>query len=273
MIKERAHAKLNLALDVHGKRTDGYHDLRMILVPLELSDELRFTPAESITLEERIPIPDNAVLRAAFAMQQAFGVSKGARIELVKNIPIGSGLGGESADIAATLRGLNRLWELGLELEELEELALSLGSDTLFCLYERPAYVMGRGEHLLFIEPPPIEGVHLFFNGLDISTEEVFKAHRTRRKRRRFDRLFALYLNESYELFFERTYNDLLKTALMRYPELKSYYYELKKRFRNVMMTGSGSAFFYLDLPFSKPKEVNISLKYNKKHVKTTLKP
>lgn len=273
MIKERAHAKLNLALDVLGKREDGYHELRMILVPLELSDELEFTAGEGITLEEDVVIEDNAVLRTAYAMQKAFDVTKGARIKLVKNIPIGSGLGGESADIAATLRGLNRLWELGLELEELEELALSLGSDTLFCLYQRPAYVMGRGEYLLFIDRPPIEGVHLFFNGLDISTKEVFKAHRTRRKTRRFERLFALYLNESYELFFRRTYNDLLKTALTRYPELKKHYIELKRNLGDIMMTGSGSTFFYLDLPFSKQNKVNISEKDNKNHVKTTLKP
>lgn len=273
MIKEYAHAKLNLALDVLKKREDGYHELRMIAVPLALFDELEFTIGEKITLEETMPIEDNAVLRTAHAMQKAFNVKQGAHIRLVKNIPIGSGLGGESADIAATLRGLNRLWELGRELEELEELALSLGSDTLFCLYERPAYIMGRGEHLLFIDKPPIEGVHLFFNGIDVSTKEIFHAHKTVRKTRRFERLFTLYLNESYELFFKRTYNDLLKTALTRYPELKKHYVELKRKHEKIMMTGSGSTFFSLDLPFSKRKKVNIFEKENKKYVKTTLKP
>jgi 4-diphosphocytidyl-2-C-methyl-D-erythritol kinase len=244
MIKEYAYAKVNLTLDVVGKRNDGYHDLKMIMIPIELSDELSFENADEIKLISNVDIPGNSVLKAAHLLQEKSGVRAGALITLDKKIPIGAGLAGGSADIAATLRGLNRLWNLNLELKDLEELALSLGSDTLFCLYNRPAYVFGRGEHLLFIHTPPFEKIILFPSKISVSTGLVFTHHQITHKPKQFDRLFRLYLNDRYHAFFKKTYNHLTPTTLKLYPELETSYGILKKISRYTLMSGSGSTFF-----------------------------
>jgi 4-diphosphocytidyl-2-C-methyl-D-erythritol kinase len=246
MVKENAYAKINLALDVVKKRKDGYHELQMIMIPIELHDVLTFEPAEDLSLETNIHIEDNAILKAAQRMKDTFHVTQGAKITLDKHIPIGAGLGGGSADIAATLRGLNQLWALDLELESLEALALSLGSDTLFCLYNKPAYVFGRGEHLLYIDTPKIEHIYLFTSEIQCSTAHIFKHHKINYRKKRFENLFIDYLNEKYDTFFKKSYNSLLKTSLHCYPELKDVYKKVKKIDKLAAMSGSGSTFFIL---------------------------
>jgi len=244
MIKENAYAKVNLALDVVSKRDDGYHELKMIMIPIELHDEISFEPADEIILKSNIDIPDNGVLKAAYALQKKSRVRAGALITLHKRIPIGAGLAGGSADIAATLRGLSKLWALNLELKDLEELALSLGSDTLFCLYNRPAYVFGRGDHLLFIHTPPLESIHLITPDINISTGLIFSNHVIQHQPKQFDRLFRLYLNDYYRAFFRRTYNHLTRTTVKLYPELESIFKKVKKISKFSLMSGSGSTFF-----------------------------
>ncbi|MBN2300077.1 MAG: 4-(cytidine 5'-diphospho)-2-C-methyl-D-erythritol kinase, partial [Acholeplasmataceae bacterium] len=177
MIKEKAYAKINLTLDVVRKRVDGFHELQMIVIPIELHDTLTFEKSNQVTLESNIEIENNSILKATYLMQKEYNINLGAKIKLNKQIPIGAGLGGGSADIAATLRGLNHLWELNKPLEDLEDLALKLGSDTLFCLYNQPAYVYGRGENLLFIEMPPIEDIYLILSQINVSTANIFKHH------------------------------------------------------------------------------------------------
>ncbi|PKK96941.1 MAG: hypothetical protein CVV58_03805 [Tenericutes bacterium HGW-Tenericutes-3] len=101
MIKELAHAKINLALDVVKKRKDGYHDLQMIMIPIELHDTLEFKPSAKIELDSNLEIEHNAIIKTAKLMQKRFNIQEGAMIKLDKKIPLGAGLGGGSADIAA----------------------------------------------------------------------------------------------------------------------------------------------------------------------------
>ncbi len=246
MIRELAHAKINLALDVVKKRSDGYHELKMIMIPIELHDTIEFEPHDELVLKSNIEINDNAILKVAKLMQTEFNMTLGAKITLKKAIPIGAGLGGGSADIAATLRGLNQLWKLNKNLEDLEDLALKLGSDTLFCLYNQPAYVYGRGESILFIDNPPIKDIYLFLTEVNVSTKEIFRNHKIRYRSRQFDRLFRNYLNEKYSLFFKKTYNSLKKTTLKCYPALKKALSRVKKINSNCLMSGSGSTFYLL---------------------------
>ncbi len=110
---------------------------------------------------------------------------------------MGAGLAGGSADIAATIRGLNRLWDLKLDKKELEDIALSLGSDTLFCLYEKPAYVYGRGEHIEFLESPMIQNIFLFCPDIHVSTAFVFKQHFIKEQKQLFDYALDAYKNNS----------------------------------------------------------------------------
>ena len=147
----KAPAKINLTLEVLGKRPDGYHEIRSVIQTINLGDSLRFRLSKKLRFSCDNPdfiIEESLISRAAALLQQANGFSKGATIEVVKKIPFSSGLGGDSSDAAVVLQGLNRLWELGLSLEELLELAPRLGSDVAFFLYGGTALVEGRGERV-----------------------------------------------------------------------------------------------------------------------------
>jgi 4-diphosphocytidyl-2-C-methyl-D-erythritol kinase len=147
-----APAKLNLTLRVLGRRPDGYHDLESVVATLDWGDRLAFRPADGLTLVSRgLPVPageENLIVRAAQALERACGPQRGARIDLEKRIPPGRGLGGGSSDAAATLAGLNALWELGLEAEELARIGAEIGSDVPVFFAGPVAVMRGRGERI-----------------------------------------------------------------------------------------------------------------------------
>ena len=144
-----APAKINLTLEVLGKRTDGYHDLASILVAVDLADEVTLREAGEIELAcdvRELAGPDNLALLAADKLRNEAGITGGVQISLSKKIPAAAGLGGGSSDAAAVLIGLNRLWKLGMSAEDLTPIAAELGSDVPFFLYGGTAMVQGRGE-------------------------------------------------------------------------------------------------------------------------------
>jgi 4-diphosphocytidyl-2-C-methyl-D-erythritol kinase len=171
-------AKVNLALEVLGKRGDGYHEISTVLQAVELFDRLTVETADTISLEASDPdLPTDAgnlVVRAAILLRQASGVARGARIGLDKRIPVAAGLGGGSSDAAATLRALNRLWGLRWGRDRLAEVAVALGMDVPFFLGKGRALATGRGERL---EPLPGAGGYalvLVNPGFPLSTREVY---------------------------------------------------------------------------------------------------
>src|SRR5262249_27413282 len=147
-----AAAKVNLVLEVLGKREDGYHELATVMQAVELSDRVTIEDAAGLELESRVPgVPTdgrNLALSAAAALRQAAGITRGARITLDKRIPVAAGLGGGSADAAAVLVGLNRLWRLRWPVTRLEEVATGLGMDVPFFLHGGRALATGRGERI-----------------------------------------------------------------------------------------------------------------------------
>ena len=158
MLTVLAPAKINLTLEVLGKRPDGYHQIRSVIQSINLCDSLRFRLSDDIEFSCDNPslvLEESLVSRATALLQQATGCSKGATVEISKRIPLTSGLGGDSSDAAAILRGLNRLWQLGLSLKELLELTSRLGSDVAFFLYGGTALVEGRGERVTPLPPLP----------------------------------------------------------------------------------------------------------------------
>lgn len=162
MIVERAYAKLNLTLEVLRKREDGYHDLASIMQTVDLWDELSFEEADEIEFEcsdESLSGRDNLVVRAAEILRDEVEVGRGVRVFLRKRIPVAAGLGGGSADAAAALRGLNRLWCLGLSEGELAEIGAKVGSDVPFLVSGGTAMVSGRGEVLELLPDPGIDRV------------------------------------------------------------------------------------------------------------------
>jgi 4-diphosphocytidyl-2-C-methyl-D-erythritol kinase len=148
----RTPAKVNLFLEVKGKRPDGYHEIATLMVAVRLFDSLIFRadPSGKINLTcthaELSTGPDNLVIRAAQLLQERTACKQGARVRLVKRIPMAAGLAGGSADAAATLLGLNQLWKLGKSRDELARLGAELGSDVPFFFHTPAAWCTGRGE-------------------------------------------------------------------------------------------------------------------------------
>lgn len=158
MLTLKAPAKLNLTLEVLGERQDGFHEVRSVIQTINLCDSLHFHLAQN--LEFRSDVPDwssekSLVSKAAGLIQETTGCTKGVTIKVDKRIPWLSGLGGDSSNAAAVLMGLNKLWGLGLSLQELLELASQLSSDASFFLYGGTALVEGRGEIVTLLPSLP----------------------------------------------------------------------------------------------------------------------
>lgn len=177
---EKAPAKINLMLDVLHKRADGFHEVEMIMTMVDLADRLELSeiPRDSIIITSQagyIPLDEkNLAFQAARLIKDRYHVRSGVHIHLDKRIPVAAGLAGGSSDAAATLRGLNRLWRLGIPAEELQELGAELGSDVPFCVTGGTALATGRGERLTPIASPPQCWVVLAKPPINVSTAEVY---------------------------------------------------------------------------------------------------
>jgi len=157
MLRLKAYAKLNLVLEVLGRRNDGYHDISSIIQTISLHDVVTLEEADRTGMKSSltgIDDRDNLALRAAGALKDAAGCSRGVVIGLEKHIPSAAGLGGGSSDAAAVLRGLNSLWGLGLPVEKLAEVGAGLGSDVPFFFYGGACLAQGRGERITPLADP-----------------------------------------------------------------------------------------------------------------------
>ena len=178
-----ARAKVNLWLNVVGRRADGYHLLDSLVAFTDLADEVEVEVASGLSLTVEGPgapsldgEPDNLVLRAARLLSGRAGIAPRAAIRLVKRIPVAAGLGGGSADAAATLRALVDLWRVAMPEEELFDLAAELGADVPMCLAGRPALVSGVGERLAPAPALPSCAILLVNPGVPLPTPAVFAA-------------------------------------------------------------------------------------------------
>lgn len=191
-ITEEGHAKINLALDVTGRLDNGYHLVKMIMESIELKDELTFTCStrpgirlmQTIQngtkegMEQLSAGEDNLIIKAARALlaRSMEDISQvGLDIQLIKNIPMAAGMAGGSADAAATLRALNRLYDLGLSIEELCEIGVTLGADIPFCIREGSYLSEGIGEVLTPVSVPPKAYIALVKPPIDVSTKYVYE--------------------------------------------------------------------------------------------------
>ena len=183
IIKETAYAKINLGLNILGKRADGYHDVSMIMQSVGLCDEITISKGSSdggITISTNLPGlscgTDNLAYRAAALLAGHANINPNVHIALNKNIFLAAGLAGGSSDAAAVLRGLNRYWKLNLETYELEQLGAQLGSDIPFCIEGGTMLATGRGEVLTKLADMPETHVVLAKPlNLEVSTAWVYK--------------------------------------------------------------------------------------------------
>ena len=231
-----AHAKINWTLEVVGVRPDGYHDLRSIVLPIPLHDSVMIEEAEDIVCEMPgmdVPQEKNLAYRAAIALKEAAGAARGARIAIEKRIPTGAGLGGGSADAAAVLNGLNRLWGLHLSETELCSVAARVGSDVPALTLGGPVLMEGRGERVSRLSPrqadllPDIDDVVVFTPDIFASTPAVY------REFRETDRGLGP--------------NDLQPAAIRLYSGIGEAIRQLERQgLKRVTMSGSGSAVYGL---------------------------
>ena len=194
MLCLKARAKINWTLDILGRRADGYHQMDMLMQSVRLADTLWLEDSDRLTLEDAgqgfrtetgdgeacaAPVPfdeNNLVVKAALALQKAAGIQKGARMRLRKEIPSGAGMGGGSADAAAALIGLNRLWNLPFSTDELERIGLTVGADVPFLVRGGLCRAEGIGEKLTSLTPAP-QGWLVLWQPCDgLSTGEIFSA-------------------------------------------------------------------------------------------------
>lgn len=225
---EMAPAKLNLGLEILGKRPDGYHDLVSVFQTVDLYDKLSFQEApkgQTIFTCSDPNLPqnaDNLVCRAVDIFRMATGFENGIQIHLEKHIPYGAGLGGGSSDAATVLLTLNRLWQAGLSVEDLRNLGLKLGSDVPFFMQKGAALVQGRGERLRYISVPGQVLYVLVAPPFEIATGWAYanykKALTEKRRYATFinsvspDRIYISDLLQHLE-------NDFLPLILQTYPE------------------------------------------------------
>lgn len=177
----KAPAKINLSLDVLHKRPDGYHEVEMIMTTIDLADRIELsllaTDTIKITSQNRF-VPDdqrNLAYQAAKLLKDRFQVKEGVQINIEKTIPVAAGLAGGSSDAAATLRGLNKLWKLGLSLDELAVLGAEIGSDVSFCVYGGTALATGRGEKIQKLPAPPSCWIVLAKPLIGVSTADIYR--------------------------------------------------------------------------------------------------
>jgi len=253
MLTVLAPAKLNLTLEVLAKRPDGYHEIRSVIQTINLCDSLRFQLSQKVTLKSNLPdwAPEESLVsKAVSLLQETTGYSEGATIEVSKRIPLVSGLGGDSSDAAATLRGLNKLWELGLSQDKLLKLATRLGSDVAFFLYGGTALVEGRGEVVTPLPPLPHRWVILVVPDVPRPPGKTAQLYASLKTSHYTDgqitERLAAKLREGIE-FTPSIFNTFENVAFTRSSEVKVYRdHTVKIGAPSVHLAGSGPTLFTL---------------------------
>jgi 4-diphosphocytidyl-2-C-methyl-D-erythritol kinase len=251
-IQVLAPAKINLTLDVIGKRPDGYHEVEMVMQALELHDTLSFEKHENniqLTCNwPSIPVNEkNLVYKIAVALKERTGYPGGATIHIHKEIPMEAGLAGGSSDAAAALKGLNELWNLKLSLEELMEIGGAIGADIPFCLIGGTALATGKGEKLKVLKSASPLWIVLAKPTIGVSTAMVYQNFNLAKveKHPNTKVMINALKENNFQGIVVNLGNVLETVTLELYPELKKIKAQLKELgAHGVLMSGSGPTIF-----------------------------
>jgi 4-diphosphocytidyl-2-C-methyl-D-erythritol kinase len=257
-VKIRAPAKINLSLRVVGERTDGYHLVDTVMVPVSLHDDIlihrrkkigrKKGPEDHLTVTCDDPsVPQgrkNLAYKAASLLLQAKGIDEFVQIRIHKRIPVGAGLGGGSTDAAATLVGLNRLFRLGYTIKQLEKISATLGADVPFFIKGVPARARGIGERLTPLRAVPRFWCVIVYPNFPISTAWVYRNLGAKLTKPIVNTSINFSLGSSANLQ-RLLVNDLETTAMNRYPRIRSLKEGLALQGAlGTLMSGSGSSVF-----------------------------
>lgn len=272
MIMVTAPAKINLTLEVLGKRADGFHEIRSVIQTISLCDHLSFQTGKKLEFKSDSPgwiAEKSLVAKAALLLQETTGCSRGAVITAEKSIPLVGGLGGDSSDAAATLRGLNQLWELELPKNKLLELANKLGSDIAFFLDGGTALVEGRGEIVTLLPPLPRMWVVLVIPDVPRPRGKTKQLYDSLKASHFTDgqitRQMAAKLKEGEELPTDLFFNTFEEVAFSTFSGLSVYRDSLVEAGASqVHLAGSGPTLFTLLKDKTRAEELYRRLKEQK---------
>lgn len=272
-MRVEAHAKINLTLEVFDRRSDGYHALRSVVMPISLADTLEIEATDDGTVTSDTGYADDLCVRAATALRGALDVrpEAGVRIRVTKRIPAGGGLGGGSADAAATLIAANELWRLGMSREELAEIGAQVGSDVPALVLGGPVLMEGRGEKVSRLGvgreagDGAFEGLNLVLAnpGVFSSTPEVYRHCRPRLPS---EGTIVYNMRQALERgdlkgIAAGLVNDLQEPAVKLHPEIRDALEALRAAgAEGVLMSGSGSTVFGLVPSESRGREMAAAL-------------
>lgn len=266
---EKAPAKLNLSLDALYQHTDGEHEWQMVMTSIDLADYVQITLQADHHIVVKTTsgyIPEdhrNLAYQAARLLQNRFKIQTGALIEIEKHIPVAAGMGGGSSDAAAVLRGLNRLWQLGLTKAELATLGLQIDSDVPYCVYSETALVTGKGDQIQPLGPLPNLWFVVVKPEISVSTPKILRSLdcdqiKTRPNTQQL--LQAIKLQDTNQLVQAMT-NVLAPITSARYPQIE----QLTERLENfgaeiAQMSGSGPTVFGVCRQYSKAQRIYNSM-------------
>ncbi len=246
-----APAKINLALDVIGKRADGYHDVKMIMQSISLADRVRVTKNSGRTRissnERSIPLNENNIAFKAWKLlKEQFHLPGGVDIFLDKRITVAAGLAGGSANAAAVLKGVNSLFDLGLSNKSLAEIGSRIGADVAFCVIGGTALAEGIGEILTPLPSLPTAWLVLVNPGFSVSTGEVYQSLHWQSISHRPDMDFMVQAVKSgdWGKISVHMVNVLEEVTLKKYPELNQIKAVLNEAGLKSLMSGSGPTVF-----------------------------
>jgi 4-diphosphocytidyl-2-C-methyl-D-erythritol kinase len=252
MLYVKAPAKINLTLDVLHKRPDGYHEVEMIMTTVDLADRIGLEPRTDgqiriISADRYVPDDHrNLAYQAAKLLRDTYGIKEGVTITLEKKIPVAAGLAGGSSDAAATLKGLNYLWDLKLTSDQLAVHGAKIGSDVSFCVYGGTALATGRGELIQELPAPPNCWIILAKPSIGVSTADVYgglKINEVIHPKTK-DMIRAIH-EKDYELMCEAMGNALESVTLKLHPEVSMIKEQMMKFGADaVLMSGSGPTVF-----------------------------
>jgi 4-diphosphocytidyl-2-C-methyl-D-erythritol kinase len=254
MLIVEAPAKINLTLEVLGIRTDGYHEIRSVIQTLTFYDTLQITPGKEIQFTGNMPewsSEQSLVIKAVKLLKEVTGCAKGAKIKIKKRIPLISGLGGDSSDAAAVLRGLNEFWELNIPPNKLHDMAQNLGSDVSFFLTGGTALMAGRGEIITALPPVPHQWVILIIPDISRIPGKTKRLYNMLRPSHFTDGKITVKLvanlKSGAELSASLLFNTFENVVFTRGEELTNCRdHLLKLGASNVHLAGSGPTLFIL---------------------------
>lgn len=271
MIKKNAHAKLNLSLDVTGKRKNGYHDIKTLMVMTDLCDEMIFSKSERLEIipEFSFDLKSNLIYKAYELLKNKVGYDLPFKVEIKKKIPIAAGLAGGTSNGAACLYALNDLYKINIPRAELIEMAGGLGADFTYMMTGGSKIAKGIGDILEAVDPIELDHVLIINPGYGVSTKEVYQKIKIDKERIDFSKI----LEGLYELDIEKLNfylrNKMEDVVFSLHPDLLDIKNKLRVFNSAPLMSGSGATIFGI---FADEKSLEEAYDYFKEIYKYTYK-